>query len=137
MSLFSWFVHAVSVNWHSYIACTSSLLCPAAGGSVEPFWGLYQQHMKPEILKDVLEPMRIGNLKGAMPAKKLEDPYANEPKRHPALVIRSSKPFNAETPPDLLAAALITPVDMFYVRNHLPVPKIDEQTYILKVGTHP
>lgn len=36
----------------------------AAGGSVEPFWGLYQQHQKPEI-RDILSKYRIGTLKGA------------------------------------------------------------------------
>ncbi len=35
----------------------------AAGGSVEPFWGLYQQHRKPEVL-EILEPYRIGTLEG-------------------------------------------------------------------------
>ncbi len=35
----------------------------AAGGSVEPFWGLYQQHLKQEV-RDILEPYRIGSLEG-------------------------------------------------------------------------
>lgn len=35
-----------------------------AGGSVEPFWGLYQQHQKPEI-RDILSKYHIGTLKGA------------------------------------------------------------------------
>lgn len=44
---------------------TLSLLClAAAGGSVEPFWGLYQQHQKPEI-RDILSKYRVGTLKGA------------------------------------------------------------------------
>lgn len=30
-------------------------------------------------------------------------------------------PFNAETPPALLGESLITPNELFYVRNHLPV----------------
>lgn len=28
----------------------------------------------------------------------VQDPYQNEPERHPALIVRSAKPFNAETP---------------------------------------
>ena len=35
--------------------------------------------------------------------------------RHPALVVRSAKPMNAETPRELLAAGLITPTELFYV----------------------
>jgi hypothetical protein len=31
---------------------------------VEPFWGLYQQHQKPEI-RDILSKYRVGTLKGA------------------------------------------------------------------------
>jgi hypothetical protein len=63
-----------------------------------------------------------------------QDPYKAEPARHPALLVRSKKPFNGETPPEMLAAAPITPLDMFYVRHHLPVPVVDEQKYELKVG---
>jgi sulfite oxidase len=66
----------------------------------------------------------------------VQDPYKNEPSRHPALLVRSSKPFNGETPPELLTAAVITPVDMFYVRHHLPVPEVPADTYNLKVSHH-
>jgi hypothetical protein len=48
-------------------------------------------------------------------------------------LVRSSKPFNGETPPELLAAAPITPVDVFYVRHHLPVPDVPSDNYSLKV----
>lgn len=37
-------------------------------------------------------------------------------------MVRSAKPMNAETPLELLAGSLITPTELFYVRNHLPVP---------------
>ena len=40
------------------------------------------------------------------------DPYANEPERHPVLIVRSQKPFNAEVPPMLLAERSITPNDV-------------------------
>lgn len=40
------------------------VVCAAAGGSVEPFWSLYQQHQKPEI-RDILSKYRVGTLKGA------------------------------------------------------------------------
>ena len=39
------------------------------------------------------------------------------------LQVRSSRPLNAETPKELLVASLITPNDLFYIRNHLPVPE--------------
>lgn len=62
-----------------------------------------------------------------------QDPYANDPGRHPALKINSKKPFNAEPPTQLLTDSLITPNDIFFVRNHLPVPDIDEKTYELEI----
>lgn len=43
-------------------------------------------------------------------SKQVEDPYANEPTRHSALIIRTDKPMNAETPPAVLASA-ITPTE--------------------------
>jgi sulfite oxidase len=104
----------------------------AAGGSIEPFWAMYQQHNKQEI-HDMLKQYRIGTLKGAKAAAPVADPYSNEPARHPALLARSQKPFNAETPSDVLAAGIITPNDMFYVRNHLPVPEIDAASYKLQI----
>lgn len=69
---------------------------------------------------------------GAGANQQVEDPYANEPQRHPALVVRTAKPFNAETPAALLAGASLTPVDLFYVRNHLPVPHIDPATHSVR-----
>lgn len=107
----------------------------AAGGSVEPFWMLYGVHKDPAILA-MLEKYRIGNIseEDAMVAtSNMEDPYANEPRRHPALKPSSHKPFNAEPPPSLLVDSFLTPHDLFYVRNHLPVPEVDPETYELEI----
>jgi hypothetical protein len=41
--------------------------------------------------------------------KDMTDPYANDPRRHPALQPRSMKPYNAETPLKLLADNFLTP----------------------------
>lgn len=48
--------------------------------------------------------------------------------------MNSSRPFNAEPPPELLLdAGFITPNELYYVRNHLPVPLIDPKKYRLQV----
>ncbi|GIL84054.1 hypothetical protein Vretifemale_12777 [Volvox reticuliferus] len=109
----------------------------AAGGSVEPFWSLYQQHRKPEVLQ-ILEPYRIGTLEGgaaaaATASAAVADPYASDPARHPAFIARSERPYNGETPGTLLAASPITPNEIFFVRNHLPVPHVDATSYKLTV----
>ncbi len=66
---------------------------------------------------------------GAGAVQQVADPYANEPKRHPALVVQSQQPFNAETPIDVLGTSRLTPNELFYVRNHLPVPHVDPATW--------
>lgn len=83
----------------------------AAGGSVEPFWSLYAIHKKPEIFA-MMESYRIGNLKKGeekLAMLNMENPYANEPVRHPVLKVHSKQPFNAEPPSALLADNYITP----------------------------
>ncbi|XP_044169226.1 sulfite oxidase-like [Acropora millepora] len=107
----------------------------AAGGSLEPFWALYAVHSNQHVL-DILEEYHIGSLvkdESSRHVGDIKDPYANDPGRHPALKINSKKPFNAEPPPQLLTDSLITPNDIFFVRNHLPVPDIDEKTYELEI----
>lgn len=106
-----------------------------AGGSVEPFWALYAVHKNPHVL-DLFEQYRIGNLAAqdvGESVKNMDDPYANEPRRHITLKPSSKQPFNAEPPLSLLVDNLITPNELFYVRNHLPVPDIDASTYELEL----
>ncbi|CAG9536838.1 unnamed protein product [Cercopithifilaria johnstoni] len=106
----------------------------AAGGPIDPYWKIYQQHLTPETL-EILEELRIGNLNErdiiVIKPKNENDPYRDDPKRHPALVVKSEKPFNAETPTELLTDNFYTPNDLFYVRNHMPVPVIDAKKHKL------
>eukprot|EP00887_Chlorella_sp_A99_P003634 scaffold7.g3634.t1 len=84
-------------------------------------------------VREILEGYRIGRLKGGAPVR-VEDPYASEPTdRSPALIVRSAKPMNSETPRELLAASLVTPNALFYIRNHLPTPDVDAAAYRLTV----
>ncbi|XP_077250325.1 sulfite oxidase-like isoform X2 [Tasmannia lanceolata] len=52
--------------------------------------------------------------------------YSQEPPRHRSLKINAKEPFNAEPPRSALVASYITPVDMFYKRNHGPIPIVDD-----------
>ena len=69
----------------------------AAGGAVDPFWNLYQQHFDGKV-QDILRKYQIGVL--SEKEEKIEydssDPYAKDPTRHSALVVHKQKPFNAE-----------------------------------------
>ncbi|XP_012288877.1 sulfite oxidase isoform X2 [Orussus abietinus] len=113
-----------------------SKIMMAAGGSIEPFWMMFANHNNKEI-HALLESMRIGNLSEEdvnHATDGMDDPYAWEPKRHKALIINGHKPFCAETPPSLLVKSFTTPGDLFYVRHHLPVPKVDVDDYELEIA---
>ena len=55
----------------------------------------------------------------------LDSPYGNEPVRHPAFKINKEQPFNGEPPPSLLKQSFITPNELHFIRNRLPVPDVD------------
>lgn len=60
----------------------------AAGGSIDPFWMVFANHNKSEIL-ELLESMRIGNLRSEDVVKKTSDtynPYALEPARNKVII---------------------------------------------------
>lgn len=113
----------------------------AAGSSIEPFWQLYAAHNHADV-HEILEGLRIGNLREedvAMLERLRKErygdgPYSRDPQRHPALKVNSSMPFNAEPPAELLMEAFITPNDLFFVRNHLPVPEVNMDDYRLKIS---
>lgn len=49
-------------------------------------------------------------------------------------MVNNHRPFNAEPRPELLLdAGFITPNELYYVRNHLPVPMVDPRAYRLRV----
>ncbi|DAZ96578.1 TPA: hypothetical protein N0F65_011802 [Lagenidium giganteum] len=112
----------------------------AAGKSIEPFWQLFAAHNHAHVHR-ILEGLRIGNLReeDVIALEKLrkerygDGPYSQDPVRHPALKINSSQPFNAEPPPELLMESFITPNELFFVRNHLPVPNVNIEDYKLKI----
>ncbi|KAJ3118330.1 hypothetical protein HDU96_002487 [Phlyctochytrium bullatum] len=115
----------------------------AAGQAIDPFWAIFSIH-NTDSTRELLETYRIGDL---MPlemdpskpvdteasAAALAKLFANDPVRDPRLVVRSARPCNAETPADALLDSFTTPNHLFYVRNHLPVPAIDPDTFTLTV----
>ncbi|RQM26959.1 hypothetical protein B5M09_010057 [Aphanomyces astaci] len=113
----------------------------AAGKSIEPFWQIYAAHNHADV-HVILEGLRVGNLDPAdvqaleeERLKKYGDgPYANDPERNPLFKVNASQPFNAEPPAELLTESFITPNDLFFVRNHLPVPDIDASTFKLEIA---
>jgi len=64
------------------------------------------------------------------PAAAETDPRVD---KHPDLVVRQALPFNGGPPPELLAASFLTANDLFFVRNHAPVPEVDAAAWRLTV----
>ncbi|KAL0381818.1 UNVERIFIED_CONTAM: Sulfite oxidase [Sesamum angustifolium] len=61
-----------------------------------------------------------------MPGLRAPSDYSQEPPRHPALLVNSKEPFNAEPHRSALVSSYVTPVEFFYKRNHGPVPVVDD-----------
>ncbi|KAI9004236.1 Oxidoreductase, molybdopterin-binding domain-containing protein [Gaertneriomyces semiglobifer] len=121
----------------------------AAGRSIDPFWAIFHIHQSPHV-KEILEQYRIGDLAvpdaSSDPAalekqKKAEEEdraavqllFANDPQRDPSFIYHSKFPCNAETPAEHLHSH-ITPNHLFFVRHHLPVPRIDSATFKLQIS---
>ncbi|XP_034476351.1 probable sulfite oxidase, mitochondrial [Drosophila innubila] len=106
----------------------------AAGSAIDPFWSIFQQHNTLEVL-ELLEGFRIGNLNRSDVAvvDEKDSPWSQEPKRHALLKPASERPFNAEPPIGLLPDHFLTPNELFYVRNHLPVPTLQPDEYELEL----
>ncbi|KAF8390634.1 hypothetical protein HHK36_025161 [Tetracentron sinense] len=61
-----------------------------------------------------------------MPGLRGPSNYSQEPSRHQSLKINAKVPFNAEPPRSALISSYVTPVDLFYKRNHGPIPVVDD-----------
>mmetsp|Transcript_6837 Transcript_6837/g.19846 ORF Transcript_6837/g.19846 Transcript_6837/m.19846 type:complete len:582 (-) Transcript_6837:255-2000(-) len=121
----------------------------AAGKSLEPFWALYRQHVEragedgsieaKEHVEQLLQEYQIGWLhpddvkEAAACARAADDPYANQPARHPALKVLSEIPCSAELPASLMMDSWLTPAPLWYVRHHHPVPDLDADSFRLRV----
>ncbi|XP_013133275.1 PREDICTED: probable sulfite oxidase, mitochondrial isoform X2 [Papilio polytes] len=106
----------------------------AAGLSIEPFWNVYGMHKTQEVF-ELLESYRIGNLHDDDIVDHSDDElWAMEPYRDPRLIVKTAKPFNAEIPPEYQIAHFDTPNELFYVRQHMPVPELEAATHRVRVA---
>ncbi|XP_063616306.1 LOW QUALITY PROTEIN: sulfite oxidase, mitochondrial [Cydia splendana] len=106
----------------------------AAGLSIEPFWNVYGMHKTKEIYT-LLESYRIGNLRDEDIVDHTDDEmWVKEPVRDRRLIIKTAKPFNAEIPMKLQVEHFDTPNELFYVRQHMPVPEVEAETHTLRIN---
>lgn len=114
----------------------------AAGGPVEAYWDIFSIHKSDQVL-EILQQYLVGfvdiadlDADGLPTRESVEDPFDADPVRDPALLTRTAKPRNAETPPEGLADYFLTPNHLFYVRNHMWVPSVadaDVEQYTLTI----
>ena len=109
------------------------------GGRLESFWSQYTDHMFDRDTLQILESYRIGNLHpndvindtSKTIQYKEYDVWENEPKRDDQMRIMHLKPFLGEPHLELLGQQYYTPNELFYVRNHFPVPDMTKDDYKL------
>ncbi|KAL8715221.1 MAG: hypothetical protein Q9220_001179 [cf. Caloplaca sp. 1 TL-2023] len=112
----------------------------AVGGPIDQYWNIFTIHKKQEVY-DILDSYYIGDVDpqdlvdGRVPVGHVDDPFKNDPKRDERLIVHSSRPCNAETPAEGLNT-FITPDDLFYVRQHMWVPDVDEKGHRLVIESY-
>ncbi|KAH8687806.1 Oxidoreductase, molybdopterin-binding domain-containing protein [Tricladium varicosporioides] len=113
------------------------IILRASGGSVEPYWKIFTIHQS-QAVYEILEQYRIGSVdeqdlvNGEVPTNGIMDPFLHEPERDQRLIVLTQRPCNAETPGEDLTSFL-TPNGLFYVRNHMWVPTVEEKAYQLTI----
>lgn len=113
----------------------------AAGGSAEPFWKIYRQHYNSQLAPNALKPLFIGYLhpddyaiETSEQVLSNDDPYSRDPSVSPIQTFHQRKPINSETPPALLSDTWVTPKEMWFNRNHHPVPNLVAEDYKLSIS---
>ena len=131
----AWIIHKESVydisNFIENHPGGKDKIMLGAGKSVDPYWNIYKQHTKQNV-QDILKPMKIGMILDYKPTTEI-DAYIKDPIRDANLKFHSYTPCNAETPIELIQEYPITPSELWYIRNHHPVPEIDIDKYILSI----
>ncbi|KAL0938751.1 oxidoreductase molybdopterin binding domain-containing protein [Colletotrichum truncatum] len=109
------------------------VLLRAAGGAVEPYWDIFSIHKQHlEDVLAILEGYKVGEVgevdevdRHHLSGGVVDDPFQDDPIRDPRLRTLTERPRNAETPVEGLTD-FITPTELFYVRNHMWVPAVEE-----------
>ncbi|TQN72364.1 Sulfite oxidase [Colletotrichum shisoi] len=134
-----WIIYKTSVyditDWVAAHPGGDIILC-AAGGGVEPYWDIFSIHRQQiDSVLAILEGYKIGEVDAAdLPLllsrggadDGVDDPFAQDPPRDPRLRTLTERPRNAETPAEGLGT-FVTPLELFYVRNHMWVPVVGEE----------
>jgi sulfite oxidase len=103
----------------------------AAGQSIDPYWAIFTVHNQQHV-SEILEQYLIGYVHesdlvgGLPPAHSVQDPFTLDPARDPRLLTHTAKPCNAEPPNHSLTETFLTSNALFYTRNHMWVPAVED-----------
>jgi sulfite oxidase len=101
-------------------------LLMAGGLDLGPFWDIYTEHYRGHVIPFALKTFKIGELNAEDAARckdfVFDDPYEDDPIRHPDLLHCTTHPFNGECRLERLTENYYTPNELHYCRLHLPVP---------------
>ena len=105
-----------------------SFILNSAGGPVDDFWEYWGLHHYSNKVSEKLDSMRIGKFSDYDYSKNEfeNNMYINEGIRNPKLKPYIWQPFEAETPLSELSSKKYTDPSLFYVRNHAPVPYLED-----------
>lgn len=105
-----------------------SFILNSAGGAVDDFWEYWGLHHYSNKVSEKLDSMRIGKFSDYDYSKDEfeNNMYIHESDRNPKLKPYIYQPFEAETPSSELSSKKYTDSSLFYVRNHAPVPYVED-----------
>lgn len=109
----------------------------ASGGALEPFWAYWAYHTSFDRAVKTLEKYRIGLLKEGEDAGEsvellTKDFYQSDPVRSDDQTPFTLYPWSSETKLNALRSHFTSNAS-FYVRNHAPVPELDEESFSMEV----
>lgn len=113
----------------------------AAGGPIEEYWAYWAYHTHLDEPMNILKKYHIGYLEekpddDESVEEKVAAHYMNDPPRDARHIAWIKEPFCSETPPEL-QTSLYTPNEVFYVRNHAPVPELTAENHTIQLQCCP
>lgn len=116
-----------------------SRLLMVGGQDLANYWSVYNDHYRGHVIP-FLQKMKIGRLSAAdrqiaeNPEFEFINAYDDDPVRHEDLLFNTYHPFNGECLLERLTEQYYTPNHLHYVRNHLPVPRIEAEDWELTIS---
>ena len=106
----------------------------AAGGAVDSFWKYWSAHHHSLQVAEQLEKCRIGKFKLDDDSDEVLDSpfYESEPPRSSHIQPLTVQPWDSQTESSILSKTYYTPSDVFYIRNHAPVPETDITSHTIE-----